>query len=181
MNPVDILIEEHLLVRQFLDNLSIALNKLEKDIRPPREFFDKAVEFAQNFTDKFHHYKEEYVMFTQLRYLKEGGIENQIGFLKQQHKRGRNYIKQISESLDGYAEGNDFDISTILENLAAYISLLKNHIHKEDYNFFQMVKETFPEHVLRSLVELFDKENQKSGGKIFEDSQKLVKEMAALL
>ena len=54
MNPIDILIEEHLLVRQFLDNLSLALNKLEKDIRPPREFFNKAIKFAQNFTDKFH-------------------------------------------------------------------------------------------------------------------------------
>ena len=181
MNPVDILIEEHLLVRQFLDNLSIALNKLEKDIRPPREFLDKAIEFAQNFTDKYHHYKEEYVMFTQLRYLKEGSLESETAFLKQQHKRGRNYIRQISDSLDGYSERNDYDISTILENLAAYISLLKNHIHKEDYNFFQMVKETFPEYVLSGLVELFDKEDQKSDANILENSQKLVQEMAALL
>lgn len=181
MNAVDILIEEHLLIRQFLDNLSIALKELEKDRHPPREFFDKAIEFALNFIDGFHHYKEEYVMFTQLQYLKNGSIKGQIDFLKHQHKRGRNYMKQISTSLKAYVTGNEFEIESILENLAAYISVLKNHIHKEDHEFFPMVKETFPENVIRGLLELYNKENQKNGGRTLEDNQKLIQEMETLL
>ena len=181
MNPVDILIEEHILVRQFIDNLSIAQNKLERDLYPSSEFFDKAVKFAQNYTDSYHHYKEEYVMFTQLEYFKNGSLGEQIKLLKQQHVRGRNYIQKISDCLEGYAERNDLYISTILENMAAYISLIKNHIHKEDYIFFPMVKEIFPENVLRSLVELYILEDQKKGGKTLENSRKLIEQMNTLL
>lgn len=180
MNAVDILIEEHILIRHFLDNLSIALIELEKDRRPPREFFDKAIEFALNFMDEFHHYKEEYVMFTQLEYLKDGALGGQIKSLKQQHVRGRNYIQKISDSLDGYVKGNDCDIAAIIENMAAYISLLKNHLHMEEYILFPMVKETFPENVLRGLVQLYNKEDQKNGGETLKCSRKLIEQMNRL-
>ena len=130
MDPIETLVDEHELIRQFLDNLSMAINKLESGVGPPREFFEISIEFARNFTDKFHHFKEEHVMFAQLAQKKGGVFDGPIDALRHQHERGRNFITAISDSLDGYSKGNDFDITTLLENLAAYTSLLILHIQK---------------------------------------------------
>ncbi len=181
MDAVEVLVNEHGLIRQFLDNLSIALEKLEGDERPPREFFEKGLEFARTFTDKFHHFKEEYVMFVQLAQKKSGVFDGPIESLRHQHERSRNLIIEISDSLDGYARGNEIDTTTLLENLGAYIHLLRHHIHKEDHNFYQMVKKEFSETELQGLLVLFKEEDQKAGGKTFDTSQKLVQEMSSML
>ncbi len=181
MDAIEILVNEHGLIRQFLDNLYMAVEKLETDERPPREFFDKALEFAWNFTDKFHHFKEEYVMFGQLAQKKGGDLDGQIDSLRHQHERNRNFITEISDSLDGYAKGHEIPTAILIENLAAYISLLRHHIHQEDHKFYPMIREEFSEHELQGLLDLFNKENQRIGEQTFEENRKLVQEMAALL
>ena len=52
MKPLETLTNEHGLIRQFLDNLALAAEKIEDGLYPPREFFDKGVEFARVFADK---------------------------------------------------------------------------------------------------------------------------------
>ena len=180
-DPIKILIHEHALIRQFLDILTIAADKLGKEEPMPKEFFEKAVKFARSFTDKFHHFKEEHVMFTQLAQKKEGELDAQIGSLRYQHERGRNFISEISNAIDRYPIGNEILATILLENLSAYIALLRLHIHKEDHIFFPMVENEFSVSDLRSLLELFEEENHKTGGKTLEESQKLVQEMAELL
>jgi serine/threonine protein kinase len=180
-DPIEMLVNEHNLIRQFLDNLSIAADKLEVEERPPREFFEMAIEFARNFVDKFHHFKEEHVMFVQLAKKKGGVLDGPIDSLRYQHERGRNFISEISNALDGYTRGNDTHTIILLENVSAYISLLRHHIHKEDHDFFQIAIKEFSENELQGLLELFNKEDEKAGDRYFENSQKLVQEMAALL
>ncbi len=181
MDAIEILDNEHALIRQYLDNLTVASEKLESGERPPEGFFKKAVQFAKNFTDKFHHFKEEHVLFTQLAQKKGGAFDGQIDSLRHQHERGRNFITEISDSLEGYTKGNDIHTTTLVENLAAYISLLRHHIHKEDHNLYQTVKHEFSESELQGFVELFDKEKQRVGGKPYENSQSIVQEMSTLL
>jgi hemerythrin-like domain-containing protein len=181
LDPMEILVNEHGLIRQFLDNLAIAMDQIETEERPPREFFEKAIKFARNFTDKFHHFKEEHVMFVRLAQKKGGALDGPIDSLRHQHERGRNFITAISNSLDGYTKGDEIHTTTLLENLAAYIHLLRHHIHKEDHHFYLMVKKEFSESEFHDLLELFNKEDQKGGGRTFENSRKLVQEMAALL
>ncbi len=181
LDALGILVREHGLIRQFLDNLSMALEKLENEEGPPKEFFEKAVEFARNFTDKFHHFKEEHVMFAMLAQKKGGVLDGPIDSLRHQHERGRNFITEISNSLDRYARGDELHTTALIENLGSYISLLRHHIHKEDHNVFQMVKKEFSENELRALSELFKREDEKAGERTFENSQNLIQEMAALL
>lgn len=82
MTPVEILVEEHALIRQGLDNLSLAIEKLEEGEKPPAEFFEAAIRFARTFSDKFHHFKEEYLMFTRLAERNNGAIDAQIDALR---------------------------------------------------------------------------------------------------
>ena len=80
-----------------------------------------------------------------------------------------------------YDQGEDARTTILLENLAAYTSVLRNHIHKEDHSFYPLVDKEFSEAEQQSLLKEFHKEESKAGGQIFEESQKLVMEMGALL
>lgn len=181
MKPTELLIEEHNLIRQALESMGLAIDKLETGERPPVEFFEKAVDFTRNFSDKFHHYKEEYLMFGRLAQMKKGELDAQVDALRYQHDRGRDLIAEISNALDGYAQGEDARTTILLENLAAYVSMLRRHIHREDYVFYPMVDDVLSAEDQQYLQEEFQKEKSKSGETIFEDSKKIVMDMGALL
>jgi len=181
MKPLETLRNEHGLIRQFLDNLALAVEKLENEERPPKEFFEKGVQFARTFADTFHHFKEEHVMFVRLAQKKSGAIDGQIDALRQQHERARNHIAAIVEALEGYAEEDTIKTSEVLENAAAYISLLRSHIHREDHLFYPMVEEALSEDEQSALQVEFEKARQKADESVFETSHKLVVDMGSML
>ncbi len=119
MEAIDILKKEHGLIRSFLDNLSMAVERLEDEQKPPAEFFEKAIRFARQFADSFHHFKEEEVIFRHLAQNQDGEIDAQIEALRYQHERGRNFISGISDALPGYTKGEEIKTSDVLENMAA--------------------------------------------------------------
>ena len=181
MQPLETLRNEHGLIRQFLDNLALAVAELENEKRPPKEFFEMAVLFARTFADTFHHIKEEHVMFVRLAQKNSGAIDGQIESLRHQHERGRNYVSAISDALDGYGDGKPIPTSDVLENTAAYIALLRNHIHKEDHVFFPMAQEELSDEEQTELEAEFEKARQKAGENTFENSHKLVVDMGSML
>lgn len=181
MDVLEILRNEHGLIRRFLDNLTLGVERLEKGERPATDFFEKAVEFARTFADRFHHFKEEHVMFVQLAQKKGGAMDAKIELLRYQHERGRNFVNEIANSLEEYAKGNPIKTTVVLENTAAYVSLLRHHIHVEDHVFYPMVEETLSAEELQRLQEEFDKQDREAGGKTFEECHKLVTDMGSLL
>jgi hemerythrin-like domain-containing protein len=181
MDALDILIDEHVLIRQFLDNLSGALRKMEQGDRPPREFFEKAVSFARDFTDKFHHFKEEYILFNTLAMKKRGKIDAEVDALKFQHERGRALIGEVAKALDGYEQGQEAQKLIILESMAAYLSLLRQHIHREDHIFFPLAEKEIPWEEYRGLLEAFRREGEKMGSQFLEKSKKDLYQMGGLL
>ncbi len=181
MKPLEILANEHGLIRQFLDNLALAVEKLENEERPPKEFFENAVQFARTFADAFHHFKEEHVMFVRLAQKRDGTIDGQIESLRRQHERARNYISEITDALDGYAAGQPIQVSQVLESTAAYISLLRNHIHKEDHVFFPLVQEELSDEEEQQSQLEFEEARQTAGEDTFEDSHKLAVDMGSML
>jgi len=181
MKPLETLRNEHGLIRQFLDNLTLAVEKLQNEEPPPREFFDLAVEFAREFADRFHHFKEEHVMFVRLAQKKSGAIDGQIEALRHQHERGRNCVAAIADALDGYAAGKPAQVSQVLENVAAYAALLRNHIHKEDHIFYPMAQEVLSAEEESQLEAEFAKAREKVGEDTFERCHKLVVDMGSML
>ncbi len=53
MDAIELLVNEHGLIRQYLDNLSVAAEKLESGERPSAEFFKKAMDFAKKLQVNF--------------------------------------------------------------------------------------------------------------------------------
>ena len=182
MKSLDILKKEHGLIRQSLDIVSTAKEELETGERPPQEFFKKAVEFSRTFADKFHHFKEEYLMFSLLAEKKDGLYDGEIGALRYQHERCRKCIDLIENSIHGYSQGDAIATTMLLENLASYISLLKLHIYIEDHIFFPMVEKDLSEDEDRMLSEQFRYEEKRMGAEnIFENSRKLIHKMSSII
>ena len=77
--------------------------------------------------------------------------------------------------------GNEIHTSTLLENFSAYIPLLRGHIHEEEDNFYKIVEKEFSENELEGILEVFYKEDKKTGGNTFVNSQNLAQDMASLL
>jgi len=181
MDPIEILTNEHGLIRRFVDLLSIAVARLEIDDPPPRAFFDNGIEFVRGFSDGFHHKKEELVMFVQLAQKKNGAIDGQIEALRYQHDQGRGFIAAISGALDGYAEGDPNDTAVVRENAAAFASLLKHHIHTEDHIFFPMSQEAMTADELEELGRKFEKVQEVHGADTFQRYHKVVVDLDTML
>ena len=181
MDPIEILMNEHGLIRSYLDNLNKAVVKLENGEKPPRAFFEKAVAFSREFADKFHHFKEEHLMFVRLAAKKRGAVDAQIDALRYQHERGRELVTQIEGSLSGYGEGDSHKTSVLIESAAAYISLLRQHIHTEDHVFYPMARKELSDQEFDTLLVEFEREKREWGGDTFERHHKFVVEMSSML
>jgi hemerythrin-like domain-containing protein len=182
MQAVKILAEEHEVILEMIDNLAAARDMLEKRNRPPKEFFEKAIVFARDFTDRFHHFKEEYLMFGLLAQKKEGAYDTEIGALRYEHESGRKFINHIEAALRGYAKDDEIATAQLLENLAAYVSILKRHIYSEDHVFFKMAEQEFSEIEDNMLMEQFQHDGQRTERRDFlSHSRKLVNEMGKMV
>ena len=182
MKSTEILIREHRLILQVLFSLSEARQQLETGKHPPKLFFVKALVFCRQYADKFHHYKEEYLLFGLLAHKKMGELDLAIGALRHQHEKCRSCLDTIENALVGYEMGNEIAITSLLENLAVYVALLKRHIHYEDHVFFPMAeKELIPEEDEALLVQ-FEAEHVGIGAdNLTADCRKLAADLATLL
>ncbi len=181
MDPIDTLKNEHGLIRRFVDTLSTAVTRLEVGQVPPRAFFDNCIEFVTGFSDGFHHRKEELVMFVRLAQRKNGAIDGQVEALRYQHDQGRRLIAAIAGALDKYEEGEPNGKTTVLENAAAFASLLRHHIHTEDHEFFPMARDVMTDEDLEELGREFDDENERQGTDTFDRFHNLVIALEAML
>ncbi|OGL48234.1 MAG: hypothetical protein A2161_07675 [Candidatus Schekmanbacteria bacterium RBG_13_48_7] len=181
MKCIEILMNEHGVIRKVLKILSFALEKLELGEKPPRKFFENGLDLIQNFVQNYHHCKEEYVLFEMLSKKRNNELINQIGSLKYQHERERQQISEIKKALNGYEKGNDIQRIRLIENLAAYISLQKLHLHWEDTNFYPTAKQEITEKEEQLLLEDFKKEDRKSPTNMIEKSDILMSEMESLI
>jgi hemerythrin-like domain-containing protein len=181
MNPIQALIEEHSLILRGLDLLTTAAEKIVRNQNPPKEFFEKAVTFTHSFTNKFHHYKEEIVMFGLLAQKHQGDIDAELERLRSQHDVLRNHVSEISDALDAYSKNIDSEVRRLHRNLSEYIDILRRHIHAENRIFYPLVIKTLTTDEIRWLEGEFDKYAAKEGPDAIKAHSALIEEMDQLL
>ena len=145
---IKILSDEHkniLIVIEALEEEAEAINN-GKD--PNVNFLRKAIDFIKNYADKFHHAKEEDILFKEL--CKDSNQENMhcnpVHQMLYEHDLGREYVKGITEGL----EKNDK--KKVIEHLRGYCSLLKVHIFKEDNILYPMADSVLSENTMKKLL-----------------------------
>jgi len=181
LNAIEILLEEHRLIQRGLELLTTAAEKIVRNQNPPREFFEKAAIFTHDFTNKFHHYKEEIVMFGLLAQKHLGEIDGEMERLRNQHEILRNYMSEISDSLDGYSRNIDAEARRLHRNLSEYIETLRRHIHAEDKIFYPLAEKTLTADEMRELTDKFQEYAASAGSDGMQAGRALIDEMSSLV
>lgn len=119
--PLQLLIQEHLYIKRVITAIPSVTASLKQNLADQKEIIGEIVDFIRNYADKFHHAKEEELLFKQF-----DQSNDIITVMLKEHEIGRNHVKEVIAGL----ERND--PAAIIENLSAYRSLLKEHIRKED-------------------------------------------------
>ncbi len=92
----------------------------------------RIIYFMKIFGDEFHHGKEEGILFPAFG---NAGIIKQNGMLKEifaEHERERELINSLRDSVFG----ESVQYSTFIQTSNSYISLIRDHIKKENYHIF---------------------------------------------
>ncbi|MDP3026300.1 MAG: hypothetical protein Q8N63_01225, partial [Nanoarchaeota archaeon] len=64
--PIQILIDEHKNILKVIQALENECDSLESGKKIDKIFFEKSINFIRTYADKFHHAKEEDILFVEL-------------------------------------------------------------------------------------------------------------------
>lgn len=164
MKPTDILKNEHRVIEQVLNCLERIADLAETEGSLVAVDASRALDFFVNFADRCHHGKEENQLFplAQQRGIpKDGGP---IGVMLMEHQEGREQIRRMRESIPGAAEGDPKSLASFLAAAREYLSLLREHIQKEDHCLFPMADRVLSEGDQTDLLASFDRVEEEDMG-----------------
>lgn len=156
MKATEVLMEEHRLIERVLVALEKAARRLDSGeaIRP--DFFIEASEFFKGFTDGCHHKKEENVLFPAMV---KGGLSYQFGpvaVMLSEHDEGRTYNNGLRLAAERMQSEESNAKTQVMQHALNYVTLLKQHITKEDNVLFPMADQVIPTFKHAQIYEDFD-------------------------
>lgn len=157
MKPTEQLKEEHKAIKLMLKVLEKVCEMLQKNERVKPDDIDKIIDFIRTFADRCHHGKEEDLLFPAFEELgipKEGGP---IGVMLSEHEMGRSYLRGMNDAFSRYRTGDEKASVDFVKNARGYISLLTDHIYKEDNILYPMGEMRLSMEKEKELLENFEK------------------------
>ncbi len=145
MKATDILMAEHRVIEGVLDTLEQGVQKLASGSAIQPGFFLDAADFIRGYADSCHHKKEEGVLFKAM--VRHGFPEDQgpIAVMLAEHEQARAFTRALSEAAQNLQQGEPSAREEVIVNALAYVSLLRQHIHKENNILFRMADNVIPQ------------------------------------
>ena len=169
MQATDILMQEHRVIERVLDTLQTAAGRAGEGGSVSPAFFIDAADFIRGFADGCHHHKEEGVLFKSLA---EHGLPSQggpVGMMLQEHELGRQYTRAMRAAAEEWQGGDQSARARVVENALGYVTLLRQHILKEDSILFPMAGRFIPLADQSALLTGFEQvEHEETGPGIHE-------------
>lgn len=140
MDALEILEREHRIVEEALAGLEAYAARIRGGEPVPPGDLGRFTEFFSEFADGCHHGKEEGILFTALE---DAGMPAELGPLAQlleEHEEGRRYVLRLSELAANEGTWTTWERKRLVEVIAAYTALLRQHILKEDRILFPMTR-----------------------------------------
>lgn len=164
MKPIEKLVDEHKNILRGLALLEAGSGRLESGEKISPQFFRKMIDFVRNYADKYHHAKEEDILFIGMG--KAGFPQEQgpIAVMLAEHDQGRRFIADLENANEQYAEGEESFREAIIENARDYIYLLRQHINKEDNVLYPMARNVLGQNGIEAMTREFERvEREKAG------------------
>lgn len=164
-SPIAVLAEEHALILRGLDVLEAGLARVESGVSVDSAFFGQLVEFFRAFADRYHHGKEEEILFQymvkEMDYSRRSGP---VGVLSLEHEIGRSHVRAITDAACRL-ETDPEAARQLLGEGRAYVALLRAHIEREDQKVFPVVEDFLGPEEQADLMAAFSRFEAAEGGK----------------
>ena len=148
--PTTMLSQEHQNILRMVNALADECKLLESGKKLDKDFFVKIIDFIKNYADKFHHAKEEEILFAELN-KDSGNLHcNPVQQMLYEHDLGRKFVKALEEGLN---KNNKLEI---IKNADAYSQLIQEHIFKEDNILYPMSLKTLDKNEWPDVRKSFD-------------------------
>lgn len=154
-NVTKILSDEHINILKVVGALQKESKAISNGKAVDKKFFEDAIDFIRNYADKFHHAKEEDILFKELN---KDSVEMHCNPTEQmlfEHEIGRGHVKTME---NGVKNG---DKEEIIEGARGYAELLTEHIYKEDNILYPMAEESLDEKTKKGILVKYEKAEQK--------------------
>ncbi len=124
--PIEKLVNEHRLIKRWLALIPAICAGLDLSSQADRQLVERGIDFIRSYADRFHHAKEEAILF---KYFDQNLDIIQV--MRADHAKGRALVRSV---LDALAAGNR---EALVTGLSAYRDLLTEHIKKEDETLYR--------------------------------------------
>ncbi|HAZ09906.1 MAG: hypothetical protein A2047_02630 [Omnitrophica bacterium GWA2_41_15] len=162
--PIKKLVDEHALIKKWLVLIPAVINDLNIETEDGRKLIYDGVYFIRSYADKFHHAKEEDILF---KYFDEN--LDIIKSMHEDHETGRGHVKAIIEALERK------DKKALIEHLNGYKELLMGHIKKEDDILYPWMDRGLSLQQVGELFSKFNEAEEKIGKEVVERCERFVK------
>lgn len=140
-----VMVEEHRLILRMITLVEQNVAALEQGRFNNWQFFLDAVDFIRNYADRFHHAKEEDVLFVALVNNGMPAKQSPIEAMQLEHEQGRQRVVALADAARLALAGAPGQIPAIVTNARGYAQLLRDHIDKEDNILYPLAERILPE------------------------------------
>jgi len=139
------LVSEHRLILRMIALLERNAPRTAAGSYSNWKFYLDGVDFIRNYADRFHHAKEEDVLFEAL--IKNGmpREHSPIAAMLMEHDQGRAFVKAMETATLEALDGQEGVERIIADNALAYAALLREHIEKEDDILYPLAERVIPD------------------------------------
>jgi hemerythrin-like domain-containing protein len=169
MKATQILMEEHRVIERVLAALETGAQRLEHGEGIRAGFFLDAADFVKGFADGCHHKKEEGVLFKALVASGLPAENGPIAVMLADHEQGRAYTRAMRQAAQKLELGDLAARGEIVQSARGYVSLLRQHIAKEDGVLFPLADRVIPPPAQDQVAEGFEHvEHEETGAGVHE-------------
>lgn len=164
--PLRKLVDEHILIKRLVGSIPWIVENLNVKTEEGRQLIHRTVDFIRFYADKYHHAKEEEILFKYFD--RDSDILNTMCL---EHEEARSHVSEVLEALD--RRDND----AIARHLNDYCELLTEHIRKEDEILYPWMDRNLSVTQVGELFSAFAKVEEKTNKNVLDDSGRFVIEL----
>ncbi len=139
------LVDEHRLILRMIGLLEKNAPRTAEGSYSNWQFYLDGIDFIRQYADRFHHAKEEDVLF---KALIDNGIPREnspVAAMLMEHDQGRGFVSAMESAVHEAQAGRSDACRAIAENALGYAALLRDHISKEDDILYPLAERVIPE------------------------------------
>lgn len=146
------MVEEHKLILRMIALVENRAAAVEQGRCRDWRFFLDAVDFIRNYADRYHHAKEEDVLFVALVDNGMPAKQSPIEAMHIEHDRGRAHVRAMEAAAQAALSGDEGRLAELVANARDYAALLRGHIDKEDNILYPLAERVLPEAVRPEML-----------------------------